>query len=184
MKIYTKSGDDGTTGLIGGERTGKESSRIAAYGTVDELNATLGVARAALDGGAVDAALARVQDDLFVLGAELASPPGRAADKLGVGRLGEDDVKRLEQEIDDWEAELPPLKNFIVPGGAPAAAALHLARTICRRAERTAWALARDSGVGDATLRYLNRLSDHLFVAARTANRDSGVADVVWRPRD
>ena len=179
MKIYTKIGDDGTTGLLGPGRLGKDSLRIDAYGTVDELNAALGVARAAgLDAGA-DALAARLQDGLFAVGAALAdpNPEGRFASAVKSDR-----VLMLEQQIDTLESELPPLTQFILPGGCPAAAQLHLARTVCRRAERAVVRLSHQSGehVAPEIVAYLNRLGDLLFVLARAVNRRAGVNDVPW----
>jgi cob(I)alamin adenosyltransferase len=181
MKLYTKTGDDGTTGLFGGGRVPKTSARVAAYGTVDETNAAIGVARAApLDGG-MDAVLARVQEDLFVLGAELACLPGRE-DKLGMRLLGEQDIECLERAIDDADAASPPLRAFVLPGGSPQAAALHVARTVCRRAERAVLAMD-DAPPRRELVVYLNRLSDLLFAHARQANVIAGVPDVPWAPR-
>lgn len=181
MRLYTKTGDDGTTGLFGGARVRKASTRVGAYGTVDELNAVLGVARSAGLAPATDALLATVQSDLFVLGAELACLPGKE-DKLKMRLLDEADCARLEQAIDASEGPLPPLRSFVLPGGSPQAAALHLARTVCRRAERDV--LGIDGGDVRATLVvYLNRLSDLLFSLARGENVRAGVDDVPWTPR-
>jgi cob(I)alamin adenosyltransferase len=181
MKIYTRTGDDGTTGLFGGARVNKASPRVGAYGSVDELNATIGVARALELDAESESTLAHVQVDLFVLGAELAAVPGKET-KLPMALLTDDDVTRLEHAIDDAEATLQPLTNFILPGGCPQAAALHVARTVCRRAEREV--LAVDGGAVRSTLViYLNRLSDLLFVLARRANLVRAVADVPWAPR-
>jgi cob(I)alamin adenosyltransferase len=180
VKIYTKTGDDGTTGLLGAGRVGKDDPRIEAYGTVDELNAVLGLARATggLDSEA-DSLVARLQDDLFAVGAALADPDpkGRFHNAVGEGLAA-----RLEAEIDRLEAELPTLTRFILPGGSPAASQLHLARTICRRAERQVVRLGRQPGVDVPVhlLAYRNRLSDLLFVLARAVNHRSGVADVPW----
>lgn len=181
MKIYTKTGDDGTTGLFGGGRTKKASTRVDAYGTVDELNATLGLARAQKLDGFGDGVLQNVQVDLFTLGAELACVPGKE-DKLGMSLIGEEDVLRLEHAIDEAEKSLEPLKNFVLPGGSPQAAALHLARTVARRAERGVLAID-DTPARREVIHYLNRLSDLLFVLARYANVKAGVADVPWAPR-
>jgi cob(I)alamin adenosyltransferase len=176
MKIYTKTGDQGETGLWGGQRVPKDSLRVQAYGAVDECNAVLGVARASgLDGG-LDMLLAQVQDQLFVVGSDLATP-GEAAN---IPRIGSTEIEFLERSIDQLEEELEPLRQFILPGGSPAAAALHLARTTCRRAERWVVSLAREDQVNPQVGMYLNRLSDFLFVAARSANARSGVADVPW----
>ncbi|MFD2251570.1 cob(I)yrinic acid a,c-diamide adenosyltransferase [Pseudochelatococcus lubricantis] len=181
-RIYTRTGDDGTTGLTGGERRRKDDLRIEAVGAVDEANAVLGLARLHAAGD-IDAALARVQNDLFDLGADLSTPGGAEPQPFEALRVVEAQVERLEREIDAFNAALAPLRSFVLPGGSPAAAALHVARTVCRRAERVAVALAaREPGqVSPVALRYLNRLSDLLFVLARAAN-DNGALDVLWRP--
>jgi cob(I)alamin adenosyltransferase len=181
MKIYTKTGDDGTTGLFGGGRVQKASARVDAYGTVDELNAALGVARATPLEEHTEDTLAHVQIDLFTLGAELACVPGKEA-KLAMSLLGADDIGRLERDIDAVEATLMPLQSFILPAGSPQAAALHLARTVCRRAERAVLAMD-DAAARREVVVYLNRLSDLLFVLARHANVAAHVADVPWAPR-
>ena len=180
MKIYTKTGDDGTTGLFGGARVKKNSDSVEAYGTVDELNAVIGVARATKLDPFSEGVLAHVQVDLFTLGAELACVPGKE-DKLGMGLLEMADAERLERAIDDAEKELPPLKTFVLPGGSPQAAALHLARTVCRRAERRV--LSTEEGSRNEVVVYLNRLSDLLFTLARLANVKAGALDVPWAPR-
>jgi cob(I)alamin adenosyltransferase len=180
MKLYTKTGDDGTTGLFGGGRVPKASPRVDAYGTVDETNAAIGVARAAPIDAATDRVLAHVQNDLFTIGAELACVPGRES-KLSVTLLGPADIERLEHAIDDADAACPPLKSFVLPGGTPQAAALHVARTVCRRAERAVLALD-DAPVRRDLVVYLNRLSDLLFAMARQANAQAGVPDVPWNP--
>jgi cob(I)alamin adenosyltransferase len=180
MKIYTKTGDDGTTGLFGGGRVNKGSARVEAYGTVDELNAALGVARATpLEEHAEDI-LAGVQIDLFTLGAELACVPGKEA-KLAMPLLDSEDCARLEQAIDSVEATLMPLQSFVLPAGSAQAAALHFARTVCRRAERAILRM-EDGPVRVELVVYLNRLSDLLFVLARRANASARVADVPWAP--
>lgn len=172
-KIYTKTGDAGQTGLAGGARVPKSDPRVEAYGTVDELSSAIGLARALLDEDAdLDGVLAHVQRDLMLVAAELATPPGSHAKGAHLKGAA---VERLENAIDRWEAELPALVKFILPGGTRAAAALHVARATCRRAERRAVAL--DGGVPAAVLAYLNRLSDLLFVAARLANRRAGRGD-------
>ena len=179
MKIYTKTGDDGTTGLLGAGRVLKFDPRIESYGTVDELNATLGLARAAGLDAAAAAAVARLQDDLFAVGAALADPdPSGKFHNAVKPELGQ----RLEAEIDATEAELPALTHFILPGGTPAAAQLHLARTICRRAERMVVRLDHtpEGLVPPNLVVYLNRLSDFLFVLARAVNHRAGRADIVW----
>ncbi len=185
MKLYTKTGDDGTTGLFGGARVPKASPRVEAYGTVDETNATIGLARAAPLDPALDAVLACVQEDLFALGAELACVPGREA-KLGMALIGGADIERIERAIDEADAACPPLKSFVLPGGTPQAAALHLARTVCRRAERAVLAVPVEGSAGEPrreVVVYLNRLSDLLFALARRANGIAGVPDVPWKPR-
>jgi cob(I)alamin adenosyltransferase len=177
MKIYTKTGDKGETGLWGGGRVGKDDIRIDAYGTVDECNAVLGIARSCEIDGKLDEMLAIVQNLLFVVGSDLATP---ADIEPAIPRIGESDVTRLEKWIDQLEDDLPKLKNFIVPGGTPAAAHLHHARTVCRRAERLTVALCRDNETGSEAKKFLNRLSDFLFVAARTANHRAGIEDLPW----
>ncbi|MDQ3398034.1 MAG: cob(I)yrinic acid a,c-diamide adenosyltransferase [Deinococcota bacterium] len=185
MKIYTKTGDDGTTGLYGGTRVAKDSARLWAYGAVDEANAAIGLARAKLEGGAkddLDAVLEGLQSALFEVGADLATPQDSAYDKT-IDRLGEDDVAGLESLIDRYDAELAPLRNFILPGGLEASAALQLARTVARRAEREVVSLARGEEINPQLLVYLNRLSDLLFVLARVVNHRGGVSDSPWRKR-
>jgi cob(I)alamin adenosyltransferase len=181
MKIYTKTGDDGTTGLFGGARVKKASARVEAYGTVDETNATIGIARATRLDPFADGVLAQTQVDLFTLGAELACVPGKE-EKLSMTLIDADDAARLERAIDDAEKELPPLKTFVLPGGSAQAAALHLARTVCRRAERAVLAMDDTPARTDVVI-YLNRLSDLLFTLARHANLKAGVEDVPWAPR-
>jgi cob(I)alamin adenosyltransferase len=181
MKLYTKTGDDGTTGLFGGVRVPKASARVEAYGTIDETNAAIGVARACQPAAVVDTVLARVQEDLFVVGAEVACAPGREA-KLRMRRLGSADIENLERAIDDADGACPPLQSFVLPGGGPAAAALHFARTVCRRAERALLAIQPAPPRPELVV-YLNRLSDLLFALARRANLVSGVGDVPWTPR-
>lgn len=181
MKIYTRTGDDGTTGLFGGSRVSKTDVRVEAYGTVDEANAAIGVARSAGLEAETDAVLARAQAELFTLGAELACAPGKES-KLRLPLIDDEDIERLEREIDRAEEGLPPLKSFILPGGSGGAAALHLARCVCRRAERRVLILDANEVRGQVR-RYLNRLSDLLFALARRANHDAGVEDVPWQPR-
>ncbi|MFY9641920.1 MAG: cob(I)yrinic acid a,c-diamide adenosyltransferase [Rhodomicrobium sp.] len=183
-KIYTKTGDDGTTALGSGERVLKTSKRIAAYGTVDETNAAIGLARLLLpeDQQAVAAMLARIQNDLFDLGADLCVPDRGEPLPYTPLRLKDEQVQRLEREIDTMNAEMAPLTSFVLPGGTKAGACLHLARTICRRAERCIVELKLDGEqVSDAACRYVNRLSDHLFVASRYVN-GKGKEDLLWRP--
>ena len=181
MKIYTKTGDAGETGLFGGERVPKDHPRVAAYGDVDELNACIGLARALEPRDFEDALLQAIQRDLFAIGAVLATPdPARLIKALGGPGIADPAVEQLEVAIDRHEAALPPLKSFILPGGAPKGAALHVARTVCRRAERGVVGLGRASGVSPVVGRYLNRLSDLLFVLARTANHAAGAAEIPW----
>ncbi len=181
MKLYTKTGDDGTTGLFGGGRVKKASARVEAYGTVDETNSFLGVARTTGLPPVIDAILAPIQEDLFTVGAELACVPGKEG-KLGMLPIGAVDITRLEHAIDEADAACAPLKSFVLPGGSPQAAALHVARTVCRRAERAVLALDDAPARGDVVI-YLNRLSDLLFALARWANVLAAVPDVPWKPR-
>ena len=180
MKIYTKTGDAGETGLFGGPRVRKDDVRIEAYGTVDELNAALGLARCEALAAAIDACLVRVQSELFSVGAELATPDPEAH---GTALVGDTHIEALERAIDDLETHLPPLRQFILPGGSRASATLHLARAICRRAERRVVTLAHEPGanVSERIIRYLNRLGDYLFVAARAAGRDAGGQELTWQ---
>ncbi len=184
-KIYTRTGDDGTTALGSGERVPKQAVRIAAYGTVDETNATIGMARIHLAGGhqEVDAMLQRIQNDLFDLGADLCVPERGEAPERERLRVSHAQVDRLEREIDHLNGELQPLRSFVLPGGSPGAAALHVARTVSRRAERIMVELAASPNepVSAAALKYINRLSDFLFVASRYVN-DKGANDVLWVP--
>jgi cob(I)alamin adenosyltransferase len=179
MKIYTKTGDGGDTALFGGQRVPKDALRIEAYGTVDELNSILGIIRADGPGKELDPVLGTIQDQLFVLGADLATP--RSLQKKGVLRIGTRETEYLEREIDRFDADLKPLKSFILPGGSPAAARIHFARTICRRAERAVVRLSRNEDIGDNCMMYLNRLSDLLFVLARYANQSANVSEVKWK---
>ncbi len=178
MKIYTKTGDTGETGLFGGPRVRKDVPRIEAYGAVDELNALLGLARAESLPVEIDDLLADVQNELFDLGAELATPDPAA---MGIVGLGPKHVAKLEAAIDRHEATLPALKQFILPGGVRGAAALHVARTVCRRAERRVIALASLERISPQLVVYLNRLSDLLFVLTRAVNQSAGQADVPWK---
>ena len=181
MKIYTKTGDTGDTGLFGGGRVPKSHARVAAYGDVDELNSAIGVARATAPADLFDAELEAIQRDLFAIGGHLATPdPDKVRAALARAELSEARVGAFERLIDDADRELPPLAAFVLPAGAPKAAALHLARTICRRAERTVVALAREGEVPPLFLVYLNRLSDLLFTLARLANHRDGRGDVTW----
>lgn len=182
MKIYTRSGDDGDTALFGGGRVPKAHARVEAYGTVDELNAVVGVAVSSVRDPEIRTRLERIQHDLFTLGSDLATPPPRAGRKrpitpeLPTGRIAE-----METWMDAADEELPPLTAFVLPGGSAGAAALHLARTVCRRAERDVVALGDGESVSEGIVPYLNRLSDLLFTFARLENHRSGVADVEWQ---
>jgi cob(I)alamin adenosyltransferase len=179
MRIYTRTGDEGDTALFDGTRVSKDHPRVRAYGDVDELNAWLGLVRANGPGADVDDVLAGVQRDLFALGAMLADPAHRIASRVEKAAVGPDDVTRLERAIDTFEATLPPLRRFILAGGCPAGALLHLSRTVCRRAERSIVALDRET-VASVALVYVNRLSDLLFVLARAVNHRAGVPEVEW----
>ena len=186
MKIYTKTGDTGETGLYGGVRVSKADARVVAYGEVDELNASLGLARAMIlhadSAEALVPMLERIQRDLFALGARLADPRHQIAERVTKAAVGADDITRLEGWIDELEAALPPLRRFILPGGSVAGAALHVARTACRRAERAMVALlgVDPQAFEPELLVYVNRLSDLLFVMARAVNHRSGVAETQW----
>ena len=180
-RIYTKTGDKGLTGLVGGGRVSKSDARVEALGGVDEANACIGVSRLdASDMQDIDSLLSRVQNELFNLGALLATPSGKA--KPGAPGISPGQIERLETEIDRFEASLEPLRNFVLPAGSPLAAHIHLARTVCRRAERAVVALAGETEVPKEAVIYLNRLSDLLFVLARTANARSGVRELKWNP--
>jgi cob(I)alamin adenosyltransferase len=179
VKIYTKTGDGGETSLFDNTRVSKAHARVDAYGDVDELNACLGAARAAGLDADLAAVLEAVQRMLFAIGARLADPAARIADRVTKAAVAAADIQHLETTIDRLEAELPPLRRFILPGGSPAGSLLHVARTVCRRAERRAVALGPDAVEPDVVA-YLNRLSDLLFVMARAANRRAGVAETEW----
>ncbi len=180
MKIYTRSGDDGDTGLFGGGRVPKDHPRVAAYGDVDELNSALGLARATPP-PLFDDLLASVQRDLFAIGGQLATPdPERVTRALEKAVLSEDRVGELERAIDAADAELAPLTAFVLPGGTPKAATLHVARTVCRRAERSVVRLAREAEVHPVFVVYLNRLSDLLFTLARLTNHRAGIGEEAW----
>lgn len=180
MKIYTKKGDKGTTSLFGGASIGKNSIRIKAYGTVDELNSVLGIVlthRVSNDGEKI---LKELQNQLFVLGADLATLPSK---KTKIERIGNREIRQIEKWIDKLDEQLPQLTSFILPGGAPAGAALHLARTVCRRAERHTVALKMENPVSDETVIYLNRLSDLFFVMARFENQHAGETETEWKSK-
>ena len=180
MKIYTKTGDRGETGLFGGPRVRKDDPRVEAYGDVDELNAFIGLVRCEPLGERIGPLLAAIQNELFDLGAELASPE---PERMGTKRVAAEQIARLELAIDEHEAGLTPLAAFILPGGVRAAALLHVARTVCRRAERRVVALSRQETISYDVIVYLNRLSDLLFVLARAANHAAGCGDVPWQSR-
>jgi len=180
MKLYTKGGDDGITALLDGTRVPKNHPRVVAYGEVDETNAAIGAVTATCDDEETVAMLRRIQSELFILGAELATPEGGKADR----KIGNVHVTRIEKWIDEACEEVPPLKDFVLPGGTATAAGLHLARTTCRRAERAVVSLKRQEPVGESALIYLNRLGDLLFALARRANHRAGIADVIWVPPD
>jgi cob(I)alamin adenosyltransferase len=177
MKLYTKTGDDGETGLWGGLRVSKDTIRVHAYGTVDECNAAIGLARAHGTVDALDTFLAAIQNQLFVVGSDLATP----GDAANIPRVQSADVDSLEHAIDSLEETLAPLTQFILPGGSLVAAQLHMARTVCRRAERYVVTLAREEACNAVIGIYLNRLSDFLFVAARAANHAAAIPDVPWK---
>jgi cob(I)alamin adenosyltransferase len=179
-KIYTRGGDSGQTSLGDGTRLAKHAARVAAYGTTDEANATVGLARLHTS-GAADDMLARIQDDLFDLGADLCTPGDDFSESEGALRITQVQIDRLENEIDDLNGDLAPLTSFILPGGSAAATYLHLARTVSRRAERLMVELSESEPVNPLAIKFINRLSDHLFVLARHLN-DKGANDVLWRP--
>jgi cob(I)alamin adenosyltransferase len=179
MRIYTKTGDAGETGLFDGTRVSKADPRVEAYGDVDELNAWLGVARAQGIAPDIGDSLVQIQRDLFAMGALLADPRHRIAARVEKATLGDHDIARLERTIDNLEVTLPAIRRFILAGGSPAGAMLHLARTVCRRAERRVVSLGPDA-VDPVVVKYLNRLSDLLFVMARAANSRAGVNEIEW----
>ena len=176
MKLYTRTGDDGSTGLVGGPRVSKCDLRVAAYGEVDEANAAIGLVIACCSDDQIGARLREIQSELFVIGAELATPEGRAPNP----KIGDTHVTQLEHWIDEASAETPPLRYFVLPGGTFAAASLHLARTVCRRAERAVVTLSLHQSVRQTVVIYLNRLSDLLFALARLANVRTGVPEIPW----
>ena len=181
MKIYTRDGDGGETSLYGGQRVLKNAGRVETYGTVDECNAVLGTALTLIGDAEAQMVLTRIQGELFEVGADLATPLARGD---AAGRLGAEATSRLEAEIDRFEAELPPLRHFILPGGSPGGAALHQARAVCRRAERCLVTLEQSEPVNPEVARYMNRLSDHLFVLARLVNSRADASETIWeRPQ-
>lgn len=181
MRIYTKTGDSGQTSLSGGARVDKDDLRVDCYGTIDELNSCLGLVRAEGLSADVDGLCGEIQNALFLLGAELATPP-QEAEKVTLSRMSDSDVTRLEQAIDRYSDELPPLTHFVLPAGRKTAALFHLVRTVCRRAERKVVTLSKQSQVSTTVLVYLNRLSDLCFTLARLENHRGQVPDVPWQP--
>lgn len=179
MKIYTRTGDRGETGLYGGKRIGKDSQRVDAYGEIDELNSAIGLVFNAIQNAEITALLKKIQEELFGIGAELATPPEKPIEH-GKINIGPSHVKALEDAIDLYEKDLKPLQRFILPGGSEGASRLHLARSICRRAERKIVSLLRDEEVNPDILKYINRLSDLLFVLARTINQKEGQIEETW----
>ena len=179
MKIYTRTGDSGDTALFDGTRVLKSDGRVAAYGDLDELNAWLGLVRAHLPDGDIAVQLQQIQRDLFAVGARLADPSHRIAGRVTKAAVTAEDVARLERWIDEYDASMPPLRRFILAGGVPAGAALHVARTVCRRAERAMVELG-DGAFENELLQYVNRLSDLLFTMARAVNHRAGIADLEW----
>jgi len=181
MKIYTRGGDGGETSLYGGQRVRKDAGRVETYGTVDECNAVLGSALTLIGDAEAQEVLTRIQGEMFEVGADLATPLARGD---AAGRLGAEATARLEAEIDRFEAELPPLRHFILPGGSPGGAVLHQARAVCRRAERCLVSLEQAEPINPEVARYMNRLSDHLFVLARLVNSRAGAPETIWeRPQ-
>jgi cob(I)alamin adenosyltransferase len=181
MKIYTKSGDNGETSLFGGKRVWKDDLRIAAYGTVDELNAVFGIAVTEINDKELCSVLQSLQNELFVLGSDLATPADKGNKGFVIPRIAKENYERLEKLIDEYDVKLPELKNFILPGGSNGSAILHLARTVCRRAEREVVSLCKSEVINSEIEIYLNRLSDLLFVLARYQNLISGTADINWQ---
>jgi len=179
MKIYTKRGDSGNTSLYGGKRVSKSAARIKAYGTVDELNSFLGLASSYGLSERGTKLIEKIQKQLFILGADLATPP---SSHTRIDRISQDDTDFLEEEIDQLEKELETIRNFILPGGAPTGATLHTARTICRKAERSAVACQESDTISELCIKYLNRLSDFLFVLARYENKEAGEREIQWKP--
>ena len=181
MKIYTKTGDDGTTGLFNGKRVSKAALRVEAYGTVDELNTVVGLAYSFECPEPVKSELKHIMNILFTVGADLATPIDQYIKSQAIERTSETEITRLEEAIDRYDEDLKPLKNFILPGGHHSAAFLHNARTVCRRAERLTVELASTEEINTIVIKYLNRLSDYFFAAARYVNHLTGVEDVIWK---
>ena len=187
MKIYTKTGDDGTTGLYGGTRVSKDHIRIDSYGTVDELNAYIGLIKDQDICSKIQESLYRIQHDLFTVGANLATHPEKAIlkngkERLNISKINAKSITLLEEEIDEMNKDLPQMTHFILPGGHTTVSFCHIARTICRRAERLTVALCHETEVDEHVLKYLNRLSDYLFVLARQLTKDLGVEEIKWQP--
>jgi len=183
MKIYTKTGDKGETGLFGGERVSKDSLRISAYGTVDELNSSIGLAISEVKDEGVKKNLIKIQNQLFMVGSDLATPEDEKTKKLNILRTPASFYTDLEHMIDEYDAQLEELRNFILPGGSKSAAMLHVCRTICRRAEREVVALKNSVTIGENIIIFLNRLSDLLFVLSRFENKVSNHPDTIWNPK-
>lgn len=183
MKIYTKTGDKGETGLFGGERVSKSNNRIDAYGTIDELNAFIGLALTEIKSEKINSVLERIQNQLFVVGSDLATPITERNEKLKITRTPDEYSKQLEKDIDFFNDQLDELRNFILPGGSKGAAYLHICRTIARRAERKVVALNEQVKIGDNIIIFLNRLSDLLFVLSRFENKVSNIPDTIWNPK-
>ncbi|MEQ9186760.1 MAG: cob(I)yrinic acid a,c-diamide adenosyltransferase [Cryomorphaceae bacterium] len=181
MKIYTKKGDKGTTGILGGTRLAKHHMRIEAYGTVDELNAFVGALRDAVDAPQHRQDLLRIQEELFTVGSQLAADPVK--NKMKLPMIDEEDVLYLEQRMDDMEERLPEMRSFVLPGGHSTVSSAHLCRTVCRRAERLCSALGENEPVNPLILRYLNRLSDYFFVLSRMLTQELGAEEIPWKPR-
>jgi cob(I)alamin adenosyltransferase len=183
MKIYTKTGDNGETGLFGGERLRKNSLRISAYGTVDELNSFVGLALAEIKDNGIRENLRKIQNQLFVVGSDLATPKDVKSNKLNIKRTPASFYQDIEHMIDDYDAQLDELRNFILPGGSKSAALLHICRTVCRRAEREVVALKNSVTIGENIIIFLNRLSDLFFVLSRFENKVSNHPDIIWNPK-
>lgn len=183
MKIYTKTGDKGETGLFGGERVSKSNNRIDAYGTIDELNAFIGLALTEIKSEKINSVLERIQNQLFVIGSDLATPITERNEKLKITRTPDEYSKQLEKDIDFFNDQLDELRNFILPGGSKGAAYLHICRTIARRAERKVVALNEQVKIGNNIIIFLNRLSDLLFVLSRFENKVSNIPDTIWNPK-
>ena len=181
MKIYTKTGDEGTTGLFGGKRVSKDNLRIEAYGTIDELNGLIGVAVTEVNSEELKNDLLKIQYELFNLGADLATPITEEKIKVTIPRISDFDVNVFEKKIDYYDSKLPELKAFILPGGSKGSASLHFSRTVCRRAERRIVELSKSENIGDSVIKYINRLSDLLFVLARFENYSNNHPEVEWK---